>query len=177
MIISVMKRWLVTIIIYMFNCFPIKHNKIFLFSYYGAQFGCNPKYITNYIANHYQKGVFDIVWAFNNPESKDDEGKFRKVKTMSLRYFYELCTAKVVITNARTTNLYIKRKGQYYIQTWHSSLRLKQIEKDAADVLPDSYIQMAKKDSMKCDLLLSGCQFSTNIFKNAFWYHGEIFEY
>ncbi|KIL49359.1 glycero-phosphotransferase [Jeotgalibacillus soli] len=96
---------------------------------------------------------------------------------MSLRYFYELCTAKVIITNFRTTDLYKKRKNQYYIQTWHSSLRLKQIEKDAEEALPPHYVQMAKKDSVKCDLLLSGCQYSTEIFKRSFWYNGEIFEH
>src|SRR5690625_4114983 len=164
-------------IIYICNKLPIKNNKVFLFSYYGAQFGCNPKYITNYITNHYPKDTFDIVWAFNDPGSKVHCDPFRKVKTMSIRYFYELCTAKVIITNYRTTDLFIKRKEQYYIQTWHSSLRLKQIEQDAESVLPASYIQMAKKDSLKCDLLLSGCRFSTKVFERAFWYTGEIFEH
>ena len=55
-------------------------------------------------------------------------------------------------------------------------MRLKQIEKDAEDNLPEQYIQMAKNDSLKCNLLLSGCKDSTNIFKRAFWYKGEIFE-
>ena len=96
---------------------------------------------------------------------------------MSLRYFYELCTAKVIITNYRTTEWFMKRKEQYYIQTWHSSLRLKHIEKDAEAHLPEHYVQMAKRDSLKCDLLLSGCQFSTDIFRRAFWYEGEIFEH
>ena len=72
---------------------------------------------------------------------------------------------------------YKKRKNQYYIQTWHSSLRLKQIEKDAENALPAHYIRMAKKDSIKCDLLLAGCKYSTEIFNRAFWYNGEIFEH
>src|SRR5690625_1978508 len=95
---------------------------------------------------------------------------------MSLRYFYDLCTAKVIITNFRTTDLFVKRKEQYYIQTWHSSLRVKQIEKDAENVLPEPYIQMAKKDSLKCDLLLSGCRFSTEIFESSSWYKGDMCE-
>ncbi len=68
---------------------------------------------------------------------------------MSLKYFYELCTSKVIITNYRTTDLFKKRKGQYYIQTWHSSLRLKQIEQDTENSLQPHYIEMAKKDSEK----------------------------
>jgi CDP-glycerol glycerophosphotransferase len=171
------KKLISLAIIYFFNCFPLKKNKVFLFSYYGSQYGCNPKYISDYILEHYP-GDFDVVWAFNSLKTKEKHPKgFRKVKTMSIKYFYELCTSKIVITNFRTTDLYVKRKDQYYIQTWHSSLRLKQIERDAEKSLPSTYVQMAKKDSKKCDLLLSGCKYSTIIFKKSFWYDGEIFEH
>ncbi|MDQ0217483.1 glycerophosphotransferase [Peribacillus cavernae] len=171
------KKSITLAIIYIFNCFPIKKNKIFMFSYYGSQYGCNPKYISDYISQNSPKNKFDVVWAFNDPESRINMTSFRKVKIMSLRYFYELSTSKIVITNFRTTDLYVKRRNQFYIQTWHSSLRLKQIEKDAESLLPSDYVQMAKNDSLKCDLLLSGCKYSTEIFKRAFWYDGEIFEH
>jgi CDP-glycerol glycerophosphotransferase len=165
------------LLIFLFNRFPIKSNKIFLFSYYGNQYGDNPKYITEYILQHVPEGTFDLVWAFVDPQSKEHLKGFRIVKRFSIKYFYELCTSKVVITNYRTTEFFKKRKNQYYIQTWHSSLRLKQIEKDAEKDLPLSYIKMAIKDSQKCDLLLSGCKNSTNIFQKAFWYEGKIFEH
>lgn len=171
------KKLIYLILIHIFNRFPIKRNKIFLFSYYGSQYGCNPKYITNYILANYPPNKFDIVWAFNDVQSRNKVKNIRWVKNMSIKYFYELCTSKVIITNYRTTNLFAKRKDQYYIQTWHSSLRLKQIEKDAKDTLPAHYVEMAKQDSLKCDLLLSGCKYSTDIFKRSFWYAGEIFEH
>ncbi|WP_077214398.1 CDP-glycerol glycerophosphotransferase family protein [Bacillus dakarensis] len=176
-IITNLKKTSAIAIIYFFHCFPIKRNKIFFFSYYGSQYGDSPKYISEYILKNYPKDKFDVVWAFDEIEQKKGITGFKEVKIMSLRYFYEICTSKVIITNFRTTDLFIKRKNQYYIQTWHSSLRLKQIEKDAEDTLPRHYIQMAKKDSLKCDLLLSGCEYSTKIFKQAFWYDGEIFEH
>ncbi|MFJ7728163.1 CDP-glycerol glycerophosphotransferase family protein [Neobacillus sp. NPDC097160] len=175
-VIETIKKYSALAIICLFNYFPIKNNKIFMFSYYGTQYGCNPKYITEYILKNYPKERFDVVWAFNDTNKPHLTG-IRKVKTMSLRYFYELCTSKVIITNFRTTDLFVKRKNQFYIQTWHSSLRLKQIEKDAKNSLPPAYVQMAKGDSKKCDLLLSGCKYSTEIFKRAFWYEGNIFEH
>ncbi len=170
------KKWARLAIIHLFNLLlPIKEDKIFFFSYYGKKYGCNPKYISEQLLRQYPKGTYDIVWALNDPSIKLRD--VRVVKTMSLKYFYELCTSKVIITNFRTTDLYVKRNNQYYIQTWHSSLRLKQIEKDAEGDLPEHYIKMAKKDSKKCDLLLSGCKFSTLIFNRAFWYDGDIFEH
>ncbi|MDQ0975374.1 CDP-glycerol glycerophosphotransferase [Neobacillus niacini] len=171
------KNYIALFIIYIFNLLPIKKNKIFFFSYYGSQYGCSPKYISEYILKNYPKDKFDVVWAFNDLNGKEHLSDFRKVKIMTFRYFYELCTSKIVITNFRTTDLYVKRKNQYYIQTWHSFLRLKQIEKDAEESLPSNYINMAKKDSRKCDLLLSGCDYSSDIFKRAFWYEGDIFEH
>lgn len=159
-----------------FNCLPIKKNKIFFYSYYGSQYGCSPKYISEYIVKNYP-GKFDLVWAFSSLKSKENISGVRKVKITSLRYIYELCTSKIIITNFRTTDTFIKRKNQYYIQTWHSSLRLKQIEKDAEDTLPKDYVKIAIDDSKKLDLLLSGCKYSTDIFKRAFWYDGEIFEH
>ena len=174
---SLLKKLVTNLIIYCFCCLPIKKNKIIFFSYYGTQYGGNPKYISQYIQENYPSDRFDLVWVFNDLTSKKELMNIRKVKTMSLKYFYELCTAKVVITNYRTTELYKKRKHQFYIQTWHSSLRLKRIEKDAENALPTHYIQLAKKDSKKCDLLLSGCKYSTEIFERAFWYNGEIFEH
>lgn len=155
----------------------MKRNKLFFYSYYGSQYGGNPKYITRYILDHYSEETFDIVWAFNKIQTKQYLKGIKKVKRMSLKYFYHLCTAKVVVTNFRTMEWFVKRSEQYYIQTWHSSLRLKQIEKDAVASLPEHYINMAKKDSKKCDLLLSGCRYSTDIFKRVFWYDGEIFEH
>ena len=49
------------------------------------------------------------------------------------------------------------------------------IEGDAPS-LPADYIKSAKEDSKKIDLLLSGCAFSTEVFRRAFWYDGEIME-
>ncbi|MDT8861097.1 CDP-glycerol glycerophosphotransferase family protein [Alkalihalobacillus sp. MEB130] len=175
-LIGSIKTTLALFLIHLFNCFPIKKNKIFFFSYYGSQYGCNPKYITEFILKNNEAKKYDLVWAFNNPDLIPEKHGIRKVKVMTVRYFYELCTSKGIITNFRTTELFIKRREQYYIQTWHSSLRLKQIEKDAVKSLPEQYVQIAKKDSLKCDLLLSGCKYSTDIFKRAFWYSGEIFE-
>lgn len=169
------KKYVALLIIRIFNHLPIKKNKIFIYSYYGNQYGCNPKYISEYLVENY-RDKYDIVWAFNNMALREYIKGVRAVKNFSLKYFYEICTAKVIITNFRTTELFKKRKNQYYIQTWHSSLRLKKIEGDSVGSLKSKYIDMAKADSKKIDLLLSGCKFSTDIFKRAFWYDGAILE-
>lgn len=165
-------RWLIKLL----QCLPIKKNKILMMSYYGKGYDCNPKYLTEYLLEHKSQYPWDIVWVFNNVEIHKNIEGIRKVRMMSLRYFYELCTAQVILTNFRMTKQFHKRKNQYYIQTWHSSLRLKKIEKDAETSLMQSYIEMAKADSKQCNLLISGCKMSTEIFRRAFWYQGPILE-
>lgn len=152
---------------------PIKHNKILFIGYYGSQYGCNPKYLSEYFSK--ADNSLKIIWTFIEP-SKYTLNNIIKVKYYSIRYFYELSTSKVIITNYRLPQYFKKRSNQTYIQTWHSSLRLKMIENDAVETIPTSYIKMAKHDSRQIDILLSGCEFSTQIFKRAFWYDGEILE-
>lgn len=157
-----------------FMLMPLKNNKVVICNYYGNGYGDNGKYIVEEII---RQGLdYDIVWLLK----KDMNGKTEfpvKVRTVeygSLRALFEMSTAKVWIDNCRKDFYPLKRKKQYYIQTWHSPLRLKKIEKDAEDKLSAEYIKMAKKDSKNIDLMISGCDFSWNIYRYSFWYKGDI---
>ena len=118
-------------------------NRVLFFSYYGEQYSGSPKYISRYLQDHTST---DLVWAFTEPE-KHTEYTGRKIKYGSPAYYYHLATSRVIVTNYRMTEDFDKREGQTYIQTWHSSLRLKMIENDAVDTLPPHYVEMAGKDS------------------------------
>ncbi len=162
-----------------FRHIPLQENKIILWANGFKQYGCNPKYITEYLLNTYP-GKFDLVWVFESGATIPEDliKKVRIVYYFSMEYLRELYTAKFVICNMRTgyAHYWKKRPGQIYIQTWHSSLRLKKIEGDAAQYFSEDYIDECKADSKKIDVLLSGCKFSTKIFRKAFWYDGEILE-
>lgn len=158
---------------------PIQKDKIVLWSDNFKSFGCSPKYIALYLAKQFP-GKYDLVWVLeqDRPIPQGIPEGIRVVRYFSMEYLKELSTAKVVICNSRMgkAHYFRKRKGQYYIQTWHSSLRLKKIEGDAPG-LSEAYTQQAKIDSKNIDLLLSGCRFSSDIFRRAFWYDGEIYEH
>ena len=151
--------------------FPLRRKKIFFLGYYGSQYGCSPKYLSEHIVG--LDAGWDVVWGFVAPEEHAVDG-IRSVRYLSPRFFYELCTAAVLVTNYRMPRFYRKPADQLYVQTWHSSLRLKMIEGDAVETIPPHYVEMAKHDSRQIDVLLSGCRFSTDIFRRAFWYDGVI---
>lgn len=165
-----MKRKIIEIIYAIFRLLPIKKDTVLIFSYYGEQYSGSPKYIGKYLQ---ENSNFKIIWAFVNKDAhKDAIGK--KIRYGHLSYYMYLATAGTIITNYRMTDEFKKRSGQKYIQTWHSSLRLKMIEKDAEASLPPDYVKMAKNDSKQIDYLLAGSQKSREIFEEAFWYNGEI---
>ena len=160
-----------TIIIYLLRLFPIQNNKILVVNYFGKGFGDNAKYICEKLIEAPQPLV--IVWAVNNPEEEFPEG-IKKVKYNSFRYFYELCTAKVWIDNCRKDIYIRKRRGQFYIQTWHGDIAIKKMEKDAASSLYSSYITSAKNDSKMADLFVAGNEWIEKIYRDSMWYTGKI---
>lgn len=168
---DIVKRLILKTIFMCLRVFRIKNNKIVITSFYGKGYGDNSKYICNEILNRDLN--LDIVWLVNDLNCKFPDG-IRKVKFKSLKSFYELATAKIWIDNSRKHDYILKRKSQYYIQTWHSSLRLKKIEGDAINELPKDYVRNAKLDSKKMNLLTVGCRFSEEMYNRAFWYSGEM---
>lgn len=164
------KRLILKNLFIVMRIFKINIKKIVITSYYGKGYGDSAKYICNELIK--RNNDYDIVWLVNNLD-EEFPTKIRKVKFKSLKGFYELSTAGFWIDNSRKHDYILKRKKQYYIQTWHSSLRLKKIEGDAIEDLPNDYIRNAKKDSKKMDLLTVGCKFSEEIYDRCFWYNGE----
>ena len=139
----------------LFRCLPLKKNKIIFWADSFKHYGCSPKYIAEFILKEYPER-FDLVWVFEEGVEVPEElpAPIRVVKYFSIDYLKELHTAKFVVCNMRTGESYYwkKRKNQVYIQTWHSSLRLKKIEKDAIDSLGIDYEKSAIDDSSKIRL-------------------------
>lgn len=162
-------KYFAPLFFYFFRIFKIKNNKIVIVNYSGKGYGDNAKYIVDELI---KKNIFDIVWSTKDRDSLPIG--VRAVNIFSLKWIYELSTAKIWINNSRFKLYVKKRKNQFYIQTWHSSLRLKKIELDAIEKLPDYYKKMIIDDSKKIDLMISGCDFSYNTYKNSFAYNGEI---
>lgn len=175
--IGYLRKLRLNLVIFLFRLIPLKGNKIIFFSNLGNAYTCNPKYLCEYIAQKYPND-FDLVWVFNSESAIKHTlpKECRFVNFFSISYLYEILTAKYIISNARIPRYFMfkKRKKQIYIQTWHSSLRLKKIEKDVEEQLEEEYIKNAILDSKKIDYIISGCQISSETFRNSFWYDGKI---
>lgn len=117
-------------------------NKIVFLNFDGRGFGCNPKYIALELLK--RNCDFDLVWLVNQRDSFMPKS-IRQILIDSKESFKELATAKVIINNVKGEINFNKRKGQFYIQTWHAGFSPKLLENDAFDTLPDSYLCESKK--------------------------------
>lgn len=142
------------------------------------QYGCNPRYLTEYLLKHNPE--FEIYWVFRKRVDTSELPKgVKAVRFRTWEYLKLMASAEFVFSNVRTDPWRVywhKRPGQKYVMLWHGGVSLKRIEADATDNLSFSYIQRAKADSRICDLMISGCRLQTNLQANSFWYKGEILE-
>lgn len=169
------KRVFVVAFYYVFRVFPVDKNKVFVSNYCGKGYGDNPKYIVNELLK--EKMPCDIVWVLKKGFDKSSIPKgIRIVKRNTIKYIFEQVTARVWIDNCRKQFYERKRKGQYYIHTWHGSFPTKRIEGAVESHLDEEYVLSAKNDSKMANVILSSSEFMTKIVKRDFWYDGEVFE-
>lgn len=160
----------------LFSLFPVKNNKIVFSNFQGNGYGCDPKYICEELRRR-NLGL-DLVWLVSDPSKGkkfwDLPDDVRMVKFGSKRACYELSTSHIWVFNSKGFEKPEKKKGQFYVQTWHSSLALKAGECDASDTLPPGYIEAARQDAAMTDLMYSNNDFRYELYKNRFWYHGPV---
>lgn len=151
---------------------PTQKNKVVFSAYGGKGFGGNPKAIA--LALLEEAADLDLVWLTRNMDISLPEG-IRPCPFGTPQAVRELSTAKVWVDNSRGGARY-KRRDQFYLQTWHG-FALKHIERAAQAHLPASYVEQCKRDSSFIDLLVSNSRFMTKVYREDFWYHGEIAEF
>lgn len=157
----------------LFDLFPIK-KKIVFRSFYGEYYSDNPKYL--YEEMKKIDSSYDYVWLMNDDRIHITGA--RVIKNGTVRALYEMATAKCWIDNARKREWCVKRKNQYYVQTWHAGIGLKAaekaVEKELISQYGQKYIDSAKNDSKMADLFLANSDWMISDYKKNYWYEGKI---
>ena len=147
---------------------PLEKNAVLFSSYGGKGYSDSPKAIARALLDSGEN--VRLYWLVNGekeaaslPEgviAVDQNNSFARIKAYS--------TSKVWVSNAR---LYVsrKRKGQFYLQTWHG-FALKMIEADAAGALPEHYLATCRRDAALTDAVACGSGFMEGLFRRSFWY-------
>lgn len=153
-------------------------NKYYCISMSGTSYGDNIKCISDYIATHNQNAK--IVWAFTANSSNYQNCPHKSVSLYSFEYYREMLTSKYIISNARLNRrMFHKQQGQIYLQTWHGTA-LKRIGKEAGGT--ESLFHKLTNPSIfefdvnHTDIMISGSQFMTEIYRRSFEFKGDMWE-
>lgn len=165
---------LLKLLFYFFRIFPVQKNKIVVSCFKNHGYCDSPKYIINQLLE--LNCAADIVWLCDYENPPEMPACIRQVPYHSIRGTYEQVTARIWISNRRKSRYVRKRKNQYYIQTWHGGIRLKNTERATIDKLSKRYIESAQNDSKMIDLFLSNSDFSTFFIRRDMWYSGKILQ-
>ncbi len=154
---------------------PINDKKIVFTSAKGKRYGDNPMYISDELLK--RKKNYKLVWLLNKNVKEDVPKGIIRVDYTLKNVIYELVTSKVWVDSNMKYSGFLKRKKQLYIQTWHGSYGLKKIAGDLGDKLSPIDKRIIEYNVKRMDLMVSNSKRTSEIYRNAFWYSGEVLEY
>lgn len=159
---------------------PLKTNKYFCISMNGNNYGDSVKVLSDYI--QLKDPECEVVWGFSHNMIEKVECKSIKVQIFTLKYYYHILTSKYIVSNFAMDFFFLKkRKKQVYLETWHGTA-LKKIGYDMyktekQDLLYRWFkVDRIKNMSEMTDILLSGSEFMSKIFREKFLYNKKIYE-
>lgn len=148
--------------------------RIVFFSYFGKQYSCNPKYISEYMQKHYPD--YEIVWAFKQPQLFKYLEK-RNIKTVKYLYprFLRIClTSKFIVTNSEIPAWFPIMKRQVYINTWHGGGAYKRVGAAYQKETPGKQIRAEIAREMPCIYVSSSKAFTDLTIHQSFHHYGTI---
>lgn len=155
----------------------IQNNKIILLDNHDEGYCGHLKYIAEELIA--QNVACEIVWIdkFENKIEKHFPPQIRKVKKDTIEAAKELASAKVWVASQRMNKVILyglkKKNNQYYIQTWHGSLGIKKVGFDVNPTKEEAWMDLAKKEAMMVDFLISNSDFENNVYRGIFWGQGK----
>lgn len=160
----------IKVFLFLAQFFPLQR-KIVFDNFYGRGLGDDPKYILLQMIKDGVKAKY--IW-LTNDQSIEVPTEVRKVQIGSWRATYHYLTSKIWVDNVKNVEKPRKRKGQFYLQTWHSIFTTKMLEQDVVSTLSTDYVDASKADSQKIDLMYANNDFNVKLFKSSFWYNGTV---
>ena len=169
---------LIRVITFPVRLIPVKKNRILFTGLTGGNvydYSCNPKYIYEYMRDHYP-GKFEYIWAVSDPVKYaflEEEG-VKLLKHFTVSSFPMLLTSKVIVTNGSYAPWFPFRKNQYVINTWHGGGAYKKVENER----PDAGFATRKRAEFcarNIDLFLASCKVQEEqMIRTTYNYKGEV---
>lgn len=152
--------------------YKVNERMVFFESNLGKQYTGNPRYIYERMRERYPD--YTYIWCYSGKEIIPGDPII--VDRASIEYYQLLAQSRYIVNNT-TFPLWYHRRETFYFQTWHGTpfkrlhwdITTRPIQRRST---PDFYAK-----STMWDALLSPNRYSTDIFRSAFKYEGEIVEF
>lgn len=179
-----LRRWLSAnrnlhkVIVYrlIFLRLPINPNLVLYQSYWGKKIACNPYAIYTHLRQ--TRPALSHAWVVaQEVDLRDTDGAAVHLKEHSLRYYYYMARARVLVNNANFPDAIMKRSKTIHVQTKHGT-PLKYMGLDQLRVNPGAF---ANPDAFvrRCarwDYVISSNVYSSSVWRRGFPYNYKIIE-
>lgn len=158
---------------------PVCRNKVVFDSNLGKSYAGNPRHIFEYLVKHGYDKKWNCIWFYETTPyviPGDKQARYGR-----MRYLYHMATAKIWVFDCRQPEFLRRRKGTYYIQTWHGT-PLKKLALDMNDVFMvgetdiETYKKSFAENVSTWDYLVAQNPFASETFQRAFAFEKTMLE-
>ena len=177
---KIMKLPILVIYRLLLLCCKVNRNIIIFESNVGRNYSGNPRAIYEYMISQGLDKVFRCYYILEDT-TIDLPGNVKKVKRISVPYFYYLARAGFWVSDTRMRTYLRKKKNTIYMQTWHGT-PLKKLALDLEQISMEGEASLAvykkkfAENTETWDYLVSQNSYSTHIFRRAFAFQGRMLE-
>lgn len=152
----------------------VKENLIVYESFFGKSYSDSPRYIYEYMAQHFPK-EYKHVWVLKQKRKLPYGGV--RVKRHSLKFLYYMARAGYFVFNGRQPLYIQKREGTVFLETWHGT-PLKKLVFDMNEVTMANPLYKADvyRQSRDWDYLVAPNRFSADIFARCFLFENTMLD-
>ena len=150
----------------------LNDHSIIFYSFWGLGYSGNCKYIANKI--HEMDKNLDLFWIVSEAADLAFPDWITPVVFGSLFYYLVFFTSKFVISDVDYPFQGIKRKGQYYISTWHGIGPSKKLDWSITSNRTKEKRCHLKADWNRSDILIAGSRFCHYVYRESFLFDGTI---
>lgn len=144
--------------------------KVLFNSFGGKQYSDNPRAISEKLHELFPE--FEIVWRINDVDKQCGiVPDYVRVVSNGSSFIRELATCMCYVTNGELSENIYKRKGQFFVQTWHGDRIFKKILYSAQEV---DGVSIPILDEFLTDLCVAGSEKGVEMFRKAFRYNGRV---
>lgn len=155
---------------------PVKKNRIVIYSLKQHGYSCNLKYLTEYLRTN-RAGDYELLWIVRSEEDREllIQRGIPAAKTLSWAHFSYRHRAGIVITNDEFYPMCLRRRGQFFVNTWHGAINYKKIGYDALGFTNPIQELIYRMNNPCPDVFVSGSRSFTDTTSTSFRFPREIF--